>query len=124
MTATDGVDWHRVADAIQTRMDEKLLSQARLAEIAGVSPVTLRNLVHGRETAYRHETLVKVSTALGWGVDGLVRIGQGANRKDVERAEAARAGDTDVTATLLELRDQYDEIIRRLADLERDRGDR
>jgi hypothetical protein len=98
-------------------MRELHVSQRRLAGIADVSPITIRALQHGIHRSYRTMPLVKLSGALGWGPDGIIRIGRGADPAAIE-AEVEADDRIDVVALVVEIREQLDSIGERLSRLE------
>lgn len=119
------IDWDLVAPAVRRRMDQLALTQTALSELTGVSALTIRRLLglSRREAdadGFRRDTLVKVSTALGWGSDGLVRIGRGED-PDVVEADAAMGDQSDVAEMLRAMQAQLDRIE---AELSRRREDR
>ena len=123
----DDLDWQLVAAAVRERMDTLLLSQAALADAADVSPITLRHLRNATQESYRRDSLIKVSTALGLGADGLARIGRGtATLEQVMQHAAENDLDVDAIELLLGIRDRVNdvgdkvtELEERLADVER-----
>jgi transcriptional regulator with XRE-family HTH domain len=113
-TDVEDLDWQRVADAIRARLDELVLSQKQLADMADVAPNTLANLLNARATSYRRHVLVKVSSALGWGANGLVRIGQGEDPDAVEADVAQSGDDSDLLAALRRIEDELSAVRRQL----------
>lgn len=111
------VDWSRVAEAIQDRMERLAWTQDRLAAESDVSPMTLRHLIHATQDAYRRNTLVKVSTALGWGHDGVDRIGRGEDPQTVEAEVEAANADVDLVPLLTDLAGQLGAVYTELAPL-------
>lgn len=110
------VDWKRVADAIRNRMDVLYLTQSAMQERAKVSPVTLRKLLRPEWAAAeppRRETMVGVSSALGWGPNGLWRIGEGEDaavvEADVERDNAPK--DADMLPIMRRIEGKLDELL-------------
>lgn len=67
-------EWEDVADRVNQRMIELRIDQLRLAEQAGVSPQTVRDLQRGLEKAYHPRTLTKVAQALDWPIDAFPRL--------------------------------------------------
>jgi hypothetical protein len=58
--------------------------------------------------------LVKVSSALGWGANGLVRIGQGEEPDAVEADVAQSGDDSDLLAALRRIEDELSAVRRQL----------
>lgn len=67
-------EWQDVAAHVQARMVELRLDQLTLAERAGVSPQTVRDLQRGHEKAYHPRTLACVAKALGWPLGAFPRL--------------------------------------------------
>ena len=112
------IDWERVADAIQRRMDELHLTQAAMHELADVSPVTLRKFLRpawARSEPPRRVSVIGVSTALGWGPDGLFRIGQGEDPEVISAEMAAAGDDTDLGKLLLRIAEQLGAVVEELS---------
>jgi transcriptional regulator with XRE-family HTH domain len=63
-----------LAVTLDHRMRELGLDQRALAERAGVAPATVRQLQQGAAAAPRPTTLAKLSRALDWPPDALVRV--------------------------------------------------
>ena len=59
-------DWERLADAVRHRRDALGFTQVQLAELAGVTDTTIRNLEGGREFKRPPASLPAVEQALGW----------------------------------------------------------
>lgn len=59
-------DWQAVADAINTRLAERGLTQKALAEASGVSVATLRKLQKAEPADRGKPVLMALSVALGW----------------------------------------------------------
>jgi len=66
-------DWDRLTDAIQRRRNELGLTQVQLAEAAGVTDTTIRNLEGGRKFRRLPASVPAVEQALGW-APGSARI--------------------------------------------------
>jgi hypothetical protein len=68
-------NWQAVADAIQARMAERGLNQAKLIALTSLSKSTVRGLATNSEQRDRNvPTLRGMSTALGWHEDHLAAI--------------------------------------------------
>lgn len=65
MRAMDA-DWDRLATAVQRRRETLGLTQVQLAEAAGVTDTTIRNLEGGRKFKRPPASLPSVEQALGW----------------------------------------------------------
>lgn len=68
------LEWHDVAVQVKQRMAELRLDQLTLADHAGVSPQTVRDLQRGQQKAYHPRTLTNVARALGWRIDAFPRL--------------------------------------------------
>lgn len=66
MGAMDATDWKRLAGAIKRQREALGLTQVQLAELAGVTGTTIRNLEGGREFKRLPASLPAVGQALGW----------------------------------------------------------
>lgn len=106
-------DWDAVAAAIRARMSELDMTQAELAQRAGVALMTVRELQHNLQPRRRSpRTMSAVSEALGWPPEHLAAILGGADPEDPE------AGDP-VLTELDEIKDQLTTITARLDAIER-----
>jgi transcriptional regulator with XRE-family HTH domain len=106
-------DWEAVAAAIRARMTDLDMTQAELAQRAGVALMTVRELQHNLQPRRRSpRTLSAVSEALGWPPEHLTAIVAGADPDDPD------AGDP-VLAELDEIKDQLTAINARLDAIER-----
>lgn len=106
-------DWDAVAAAIQDRLMELDMTQAELAQRAGVALMTVRELQHNLKSRRRNpRTLAAVSVALGWPSEQLAKVldGQGVEDPDV--------GDP-VLAELDAVKEDLTAIHRRLDAIER-----
>jgi transcriptional regulator with XRE-family HTH domain len=63
-----------LADTLRQRMQELGLDQRQLAQRAGVSAATLRELQQGTTGNQLPSTLAKISRALDWPSDALIRL--------------------------------------------------
>ncbi|MDQ0378603.1 XRE family transcriptional regulator [Amycolatopsis thermophila] len=70
-------DWQAVAKAINTRMAERSIGQAELANQARVAVATLRQIQHGVPKERNPRTLAALSEALGWPANHLEQIAAG-----------------------------------------------
>lgn len=118
----DDINWTRVGEAIKRRMRELRVSQRHLAGLADVSPITIRALQRGVDRSYRTLPLVKLSAALGWGPDGIIRIGRGADPAAIE-AEVEAEDRIDVVGLVVDIREQLASIGDRLSRLEDQQSD-
>lgn len=102
-------DWEAVAAAIQARLDELDITQAELAQRAGVAPETVRELRNNLQPRRRHpRTLAAVSEALNWSSDHLAIVLRG----DQPTGDAAAAPEE-----LAVIRDELNSIAGRLTDI-------
>jgi transcriptional regulator with XRE-family HTH domain len=65
---------HSLATAVSDRMAELGLDQRALAVRSGVAPSTIRDLQQGHVRDYRPATLAKLSRALEWPAEALIRL--------------------------------------------------
>lgn len=101
-------DWDAVASAIQARMAELEMTQAELAQKAGVALMTIRELQHNLRPRRRSpRTMAAVSEALGWYQHHLLDVLMGEQMRE--------------TDPLTEVLRRLDAIEARLDVLERDR---
>lgn len=78
-----GRDWDAVSAAIKARLDELDMTQAELAQRAGVALMTVRELQHNLKPRRRNpRTLAAVSEALGWPSEHLSEILRGQQPED------------------------------------------
>ncbi|CAM00470.1 hypothetical protein SACE_1139 [Saccharopolyspora erythraea NRRL 2338] len=105
-------DWDAVADVIATRMDELELTQQQLAQRAGVSLQTVRELQHNLQPRKRTpRTLQAMSSALGLHPDHLATVLSGG--RPINAAVDDGAG-----AELLAMKAQLADLSRRLEAVE------
>lgn len=95
--------WERAAEHINARLAEMAVSQRRFAERANVSAPTVRALQRAEQDAYQPDTLGKVSKALGWQEDGLVRLVLYGEQPEVAPAVDARKYLDEVKAFMAEV---------------------
>lgn len=96
-------DWQAVADAINTRMEQRGLSQKELSERSKVSTATLRLMQQGADASRSATTLAAVSTALGWKPDHLEDVAAG-------RPVPGGVGGRDLHEEVQVLRDEVAEL--------------
>lgn len=104
----DDLDWDAVSAAVRARMNDLMLSQRAVADAAGISEITLRHVLRRTQDAFERDTLVQLSRALGWGREGLLRIGKGEDPADVEVAAARTGQDHDTVELLLGINEQVE----------------
>jgi transcriptional regulator with XRE-family HTH domain len=111
-----------LAVALEQRMDELGLDQRALARRAGVAPATVRQLQHGDARPHMPATLAKLSRALEWPADALVRLlsasdapaAPGASSRAAPTYEPPAIEPTSILQRLVELEAEVAEL-RRLA---------
>lgn len=77
--------WAVVGRAIDRQLLLYGWSQSDLVRASGVSDLTVRPIQKGEPGNRQTKTLSKISRALGWGGEGLVRILEGADPDDFIR---------------------------------------
>lgn len=109
-------DWDAVAAAIKTRLVEVDMTQADLANRAGVALMTVRELQHNLTPRRRNpRTLAAVSEALGWPANHLTLVLEGQQPDDPD------AGDP-MLAELGAVKEDLNAILHRLDVIERRLG--
>ncbi|GAA3068543.1 hypothetical protein GCM10010464_35930 [Pseudonocardia yunnanensis] len=103
-------DWQAVADAINTRLAERGMTQRALAEASGVSVATLRKLQKAEPADRGKPVLMALSVALGWAPNYLQTLSDGAQAP----SDSATALRDEVAA----LRADLSEVQQRLAKVE------
>lgn len=102
-------DWEAVAAAIRARLDELDMTQAELAQRAGVAQETVRELRNNLQPRRRNpRTLAAVSEALDWPQDHLATVLRGEEPADGE------GGEPDELASI---KDELTSIAGRLTDI-------
>lgn len=68
-------DWAAVASALRERLTERGMTPGELAEVANVSPTTVRELMQNTSARNRQpRTMTALSVALGWPPDHLRNV--------------------------------------------------
>jgi transcriptional regulator with XRE-family HTH domain len=70
-------NWQAVADAMNTRLAERGMTQKALAEASGVSVATLRKLQKAEPADRGKPLLIALSVALGWAPSHLQAVSEG-----------------------------------------------
>lgn len=110
-------DWDAVATAIKSRLEELDMTQAELAQRAGVALQTVRELQHNLTPRRRSpRTLAAVSEALGWPADHLVAVVSGANPGDPDADDPVLVELDTIHEALKVITGRLDAIERQLAD--------
>ena len=110
-------DWQAVSDAIKARLAELDMTQAELAQRAGVSLETVRELQHNLRPRRRNpRTLAAVSTALDWPEDRLAVIVAGKDPSGMLDADPVVAELAAIHAALAGISSRLDAIERKLRD--------
>lgn len=105
-------DWDAVATAIQGRLADLDMTQAELAQRAGVALMTVRELQHNLKPRRRNaRTLAAVSEALGWPSTYLSEVVEGRSPSDPD-------GHDPVLTQLDTIHTELDAITRRLDAIE------
>lgn len=108
-------DWDAVAAAIRDRLVEIDMTQAELANRAGVALMTVRELQHNLKPRRRNpRTLAAVSEALGWPSDRIARILEGESATPVDDDDPVIAELDAVKADLAAILRRLDAIEHRL----------
>jgi transcriptional regulator with XRE-family HTH domain len=110
-----GKDWDAVAAAIQQRLAELDMTQAELANRAGVALMTVRELQHNLKPRRRNpRTLAAVSEALGWPAEHLSAVLAGHEPGDPDAEDPVLRELDEVKETLTAITARLDAIERRL----------
>lgn len=107
-------DWQAVADAINTRLAERGMSQKALAEASGVSVATLRKLQKAEPADRGKPVLMALSVTLGWSPDYLQTLSAG--------GPAPADPTVDLRDQVAALRTDLDDVRDRLSSLEAKQG--
>ena len=109
--------WDAVAEAINTRLADRGMTQRALAEASGVSVATLRKLQKAEPAERGRPVLIALSLALGWAPGYLEALSGGATPPDDPSADLRRAVES--------VRAELDDVRERLASVEAaQRGER
>lgn len=87
------LQWARLAGAIRAAREALGLTQAALAERAGVSEGSVQNLESGKSRTRISPSLAKIEAALGWAVGSGRAILDGGEPPQAQEAPAARRDD-------------------------------
>jgi transcriptional regulator with XRE-family HTH domain len=98
-------DWQAVADAINTRLAERGMTQKALAEASGVSVATLRKLQKAEQADRGKPVLMALSVALGW-APGHLQVLSGGEPAPADPTADLRAQVEAIRADLDDFRDR------------------
>ena len=111
--------WGRAAAALQARMTDLRMKQFDLATRSGVSPATIREILHGKPRDRNPRTMAALSEAVGWPADRLSALVEGTTGTDgPETADPDTGSDEEIGAELLAIKRELERINRRLDALE------
>lgn len=116
------MNWSAVAEAIEMRMKRSGESQKQVADRAGVSVSTLRELQRGRsDRQWTSVTLGNVSEGLGWPRGHLYSIARGEIPPDAGWEEKPQGDDDQVVTELRAIREHLARIDQHLDRLSAER---
>jgi transcriptional regulator with XRE-family HTH domain len=110
-----GNGWTQAARLLNQRMADLGLTQFDLASRSGVSPATIREILHGKPRQRSPRTLSALSKALGWPSGQISEIVRGATPPT---RETQPASNSDVSTELRAIREELARINRRIEALE------